>query len=277
MRLLLLAAFLTASFLFSVAQARAAIEFCPASLMIKPVEAASQDQPAVLYGAILKALGPRIVTATLVFDTDKGWFSASAPATALTEKQYHYTGPYRTAIHSDWNSPVFYVKFPAAVHITNSWISKANTQACYPSPPAPKGLTPSSPVQKPRGDYTLDPKDEDQIDNPPAPASEVILAQKTVPPYHAACANAFRDGSITNAVSPDPGDDARMHGLSGTAYVEIDINANGTLADSWVWLSSGEAVLDNAVLWAAQHSTYENAMAYCEAVPSHYLFKATFG
>ncbi len=50
--------------------AKAGIEFCPASLTIRPVGMTS-GQPAATYGFILKASGPRNLIATLTFDTDK--------------------------------------------------------------------------------------------------------------------------------------------------------------------------------------------------------------
>lgn len=274
MRSTVIATIAGALFLLSAAQANAVTEFCPASLSIKAVGANMQDQPATLYGIMLRAFGPRSVTATLAFDTDKGWFAATVSPVTLSEKQYHYTTGHRTAVRSDWVSPVMYVKFPSALRVTNSWVSNANAVRCFPSPPSPKGPT----VPRPVGllEYILDPQDEDQISVSPTVSSVVISAQNIAPLYQATCANPTRFGSVTNHISPEPGDDPAMQGLSGASVVEVALRQDGSLADARVYLSSGEATLDNALLWAAQHSGYENAVAYCEPVPAYYLLKASF-
>src|SRR5438552_1639943 len=102
-----------ALFVLSVAQANAMTEFCPASLTIKAVGITTQSQPATLYGVMLRASGPRVVTATLAFDTDSGWFAATIAPVTLIEKKYRYGDASRTAVRSDWISPVMYVRFPS--------------------------------------------------------------------------------------------------------------------------------------------------------------------
>jgi TonB family protein len=270
-RSIVIAAIIGASFALTAAQARAVTEFCPASLAIKAVGTTTQNQPATLYGVMLRAPGPRAVTATLAFDTDHGWFAATIPPVTLTGKTYRYRDAIRTATRSDWISPVMYVRFPSSTKIANSWISNANALPCAPSPPTPNGAS------GPRFGYRIDPANEDKLDAAPTSNSVVVLTQKIAPLYQPVCANPFRDGRLVEQGSLNLSEDMQNHGLSGETDVEVSINKDGTLADAWVWLSSGEAALDNAALWAAQHSTYEGAMAYCEPVPANYLFKITFG
>lgn len=263
--------FLAALFVFSVAHAKAVTEFCPASLAIKPVGVASEGRPATLYGIMLKAPGARDLIATLTFDTDKGWFSTTTPAVALVEKQYHYGTAYWTATRSDWNSPLMYVKFSSPVHVTNAWVSIGNAQACLPSPVHAK------PVNEPNSQTLILPrdklvsKDADQLSTSPLPGSVILTATSTAPVYRSACADPFSEGRVTRPAMFDPGNTAHFNTSSGFSIVEVAIDRDGSVS-AWIWLSSGETGVDTALLWSAQHSEYKNAVAYCQPVPSLYLY-----
>ena len=268
--------FLSALFVLSLAHAGAVTEFCPASLSIRPVGVTAADRPAAIYGFMLKAPGARDLIATLTFDTDKGWFSTTTPAVALVEKQYHYDIGYRTAVRSDWNSPLMYVKFPSPVHLTNAWVSIGNAQACLPPPVHAK------PVNEPTSQTVLlmrdilVTKDADQLSLAPRPDSVILSAASIEPEYRPTCAHPFREGGITRPATLDPGNGSHFTSAAGYSVVEVAIDRDGSMAGAWIWLSSGETAMDNALLWSAQHSEYKNAVSYCRPVPSIYLFPLSF-
>ncbi len=275
-RVVKIAALTGALFVVFLARAHAMTEFCPASLTIKPVGAIAENQPSATYGFILKASGPRNVIATLTFDTDRGWFSVTTPAVALVEKVYRYDIGYRTAVRSDWNSPLMYVKFPSPVHLTNAWVSTANAQACSPSLVHVKPVNdPDSPTVHLFRDKLVT-KDADQLTALPSSASIILSAAKTAPAYSATCATPFREAEMIRPIPPDPGNASHFTSTSGMSIVKVAIDPNGSLSDSWIWLSSGETAFDNALLWSAQHTQYKNAIAYCRPVPARYLIGLTF-
>jgi len=263
-------------FLLGATRALAVIEFCPASLLIKPVGTTAENQPAATYGFILKASAPRNLIATLTFDTDKGWFSSTTPALALSEKQYHYDVGLWTAERSSWNSPLMYVTFPSRVRLTNAWVSAANAQACAPS------VVHALPVNDPYAESVtflrnrLVAKETDQLNVAPASDSVILTARTTAPEYRATCARPFSDSAFTRASPPDPGNTTHFDRTTGISIAEAAINPDGSLAQAWIWLPSGEPAWDNALLWSVQHSQYKNAVAYCQPVPSYYLIGLSF-
>ncbi len=257
-------------------QAKAEIEFCPASLSIGSVGTTAPSQPATTYGFILKASGPRNVIATLTFDTDKGWFSSTTPPVALTEKQYHYDLGAWSALRSRWNSPLMYVKFPSPVRLPNAWVSAANAQACAPS------VEHERPVNDPFSESVtfyrnrLVANEADRLSVAPAPNSVVLLARTTAPMYRVTCAKPFSDAEFTRTAMPDPGNATHFDRTTGISIAEAAVNSDGSLAQAWIWLPSGVPAWDNALLWALQHSQYKNAVAYCQPVPSYYLIGLSF-
>jgi hypothetical protein len=257
-------------------RALAVTEFCPAALTIAPVGTTAANQPATTYGFILKASGPRNLIATLTFDTDKGWFSSTTPALALAEKQYHYELGAWTAARSTWNSPLMYVSFPSPVRLTNAWVSIANAQACAPS------VVHQVPVNDPFSESVtffrnkVVAKEADQLSVAPVLDSVVLPARTIAPVYSPACAKPFSEAEFTRAARPDPGNTTHFATHTGISIVEAAINPDGSLAQAWIWLPSGEPAWDNALLWSAQHSQYKNAVAYCQPVPSYYLIGLSF-
>lgn len=267
----------SAVFVFcAFARCDARVEFCPAALTISPVGTTATNQPATTYGFILKASGPRNLIATLTFDTDKGWFSSTTPAVALAEKQYHYDLGAWTAVRSNWNSPLMYVRFPSQVRLTNAWVSVANAQACAPS------VVHQVPVNDPFSESVtlfhnkVVANDADHLNVLPDLDSVVLPARTTASEYRTSCAKPFSDPGFTRAARPDPGNTAHFATHTGISIVEAAINPDGSLAQAWIWLPSGEPAWDNALLWAAQHSQYRSAVAYCRPVPSYYLIGLSF-
>ncbi len=277
--LLLCAGFLALNHRAALAYA----EFCPARLNIQKVDPAS-DGSAQVYGFELEAYGPRTVLASLAFDTAAGWFTADLPRVDLTEKDRTYYGPWTSFVRREWASPVMYLRFPSSVRLESSWVNTAQSQGdsfgwqsqglfqCLPPPP---GHTRQAPPGRPMQMFTTHALDV--LHAPPA-ADAVIIAPKASKPLEKTdCAQPSSDATVLNQARPQYPQSAR--GLStGTRTVDVTvaITADGTLADAWVSGPSGVAAFDDAALSAAKGSTYKNAVAYCQNVPSTYLFKVTF-
>ncbi len=248
--------------------AKAAGEFCPASLYLKPV--GNNGTRAALYGFTLNAGAPKTVSAILAFETESSWFSATVPAVAIAPVTRHFIEPDGThRAQAAWSSPVMYVRFSQPVSLMNAFVLGADGQAC---PPQPRwALTPKS-----RGPTTIrDPQYPDTTTLAPQSGDAIITPKPAKALYNTDCAEPFRDASVKAPVPPDY-PEPLLHGAQGTVQVLVTINPGGSLADATLFQSSGDINFDNATLRAARETTYQSAVAYCQPVPGSYLFKTTF-
>jgi TonB family protein len=262
-----------ALFTFSHAQAQAMLEFCPATLHVQAVGADRNDDaaPAEVYGFDLSALVPRSVSATLAFDTSAGWYTADVPTVSLAEKDRHYTLRGVRFVHRDFVSPVMYLRFPQAVKLNHSWVYRSGDATCPPPAAVGKGQNAHG-----KSALKMDPADEDRLSNAP-PADAPILSVKSSTPLEiAACDEPFRFATATNPVAPRFPDMARMMGAYGTSVVNVAIDAEGSVADAWIFASSGNNYLDKAAMDAAKATTYEAGRSYCRPVPGSYRFIINF-
>jgi TonB family protein len=247
---------------------------------VKQSDAASMP----LYGFELVAEGPRSVTAELAFDTSDGWFVAPVPATSLHEKDEHYTSPSASFIKRTWVSPMMYLKFPSRFTISHAWVysaqstgddfgwSKMGLVLCSPASGSRSvSAPPQAQVAK------LDPKDFDPLSAPPGAGAMIITADRSSPLKKSDCATPFRDAAATKSFSPDyPNGERGRVAINVTSTIEVSINADGSLADAWVFYPSGFPDFDEAALQGARLSKYESGIAYCEPVPGLFLFHVTF-
>ena len=58
--------------------------------------------------------------------------------------------------------------------------------------------------------------------------------------------------------------------------MEVTVNGDSSLIDSWVWMPSGADLFDSAALNAVHQSTFAGAIAYCKPVPALYNFYILF-
>jgi len=118
----------------TITQAKAAGEFCPATLDLKPVGSGTQNK-AALYGFTLNAGASKIISGILAFETASGWYSASVPNLTITPTVRHFIDPDGThrALPA-WTSPVMYVRFSQPVALMNAFVLGANAEACPPQP-----------------------------------------------------------------------------------------------------------------------------------------------
>jgi len=70
---------------------------------------------------------PRTVEATMVADTDQGWFTWNQPAVPLTRTTYASANEQTKARWVIAESPELTVMFPRLVTIRHAWITAART------------------------------------------------------------------------------------------------------------------------------------------------------
>jgi TonB family protein len=64
--------------------------------------------------------------------------------------------------------------------------------------------------------------------------------------------------------------------LSGTAYVQVDLDSAGVVQNASIAKSSGEYVLDRAAINAAKQSSFRPEVRDCAPVAGTYLFVVDF-
>jgi protein TonB len=64
--------------------------------------------------------------------------------------------------------------------------------------------------------------------------------------------------------------------LSGTTYVQVDLEANGAILNTSVMKSSGTPILDRAALESVRASSFRPEVRSCVAVAGSYLMEVDF-
>lgn len=283
----------------------AMVEFCPASLSYERVGSATTlirqqsridqtgkatNQTSSLYGFELYAMGPRTITqAKLAFDTGGGWYTVDVSAVTLVEKDRHYSAPWVSFVRRDYVSPVYYVRFPQSVSVAHAYVYVASAQNDGPFGWQARGVVQCDPYAmasqaqigkmlslRLKSPYRLDPKDDDDLSAPPSPQSLVISASLSQPLETGSCPDAFKVATVKTQTQPRFPDTVMRPANRISTAVEVAIEADGTLADAWVWGPSSFPVFDDEAVRAAKASTYTGSAAYCRPVPGFYFFRVTF-
>lgn len=277
--------FFTGWLVFSHGQAEAMTEFCPATIQLRAVGGVPAASPAQIYGFELDAAGPRTVMATLYVDTKQGWFTADVPNVQLTEKERTYQGDFIEYQDHEWASPTMYLQFPQSVVIRRAWLHSAQSQGDTfgwqsqgPVECLPSAIDLTAPVTTLHGNSTMvQSKDLDSLSKSPGPQSTVIMAKSSPTLESVDCTQPFQPPSIVEQEQPDYPDVARENGAGRrVVVVTVAIPADGPASDFWVSGPSDVAALNAAAFAAARGSTFKNAVAYCQAVPSFFYFDVTF-
>jgi len=64
--------------------------------------------------------------------------------------------------------------------------------------------------------------------------------------------------------------------IGGTTLVKIQLDADDSIVDAAIYLSSGNIALDAEALKSARRSEYKSAIFRCHAMPGTYIFRANF-
>lgn len=275
----LLAAGAFACVLYVIAAARPALamtELCPADAVdISPV-ATPMGTAAREYSYALAAQTPRSVDVALIADTNRGWFAWNAPSVALEKSAVPAVGPLEAASGHIAESSPLAVAFPMPLVVNHAWVvhvrsngtNHADLDCNVPAFPTASIISVTSPNGRPL-----------PVPSPlPSPQTAPAVAKPASAPFAAmSCSNPFEPARVMEAARPELPPSARDRGLGTVdSYIEVVLDANGALLDSWTYRSAGWGPIDAAALRAARNSTYSGAVSYCQPVKSAYLFRAQF-
>jgi len=111
---------------------------------------------------------------------------------------------------------------------------------------------------------------------PPAPTAGPSTATPAPTPTKAACAVPNAKAVATNPVTPDMPEIARQMGATGTARVQVSLDASGNVTAAKIATSTHNSALDKAAIQAAQQSKYKPDIVNCVPTPGDYIFVVTF-
>ncbi len=253
-------------------RAHAASETCPARLMFWP-SGQGPATTATRYDFVLRALSERSVDATIIADTDKGWFEWAVHATPLQRKAYLVKGQqfqytYRTA-----ESAILTVLFPVDTAVRHAWVATAKTSGEKIFGWDAKGAfncdIPDLSKQgvKPEMVELHDPHDPS-----PVAATDASEAAPIAEPFApTTCKVPFSTASLPGVVQPAVPDSlVGILAQPAVAILYVAISDKGKLVDTWILAGSGYPALDAAALNATRLSRYDAATAYCRHVGGVY-------
>jgi hypothetical protein len=238
------------------ARAQARTEFCPAEVLYSPAVAADAAGRSASAVFSLYSESPRtIVSATIVADTDGGWYTwdvANLPLTGTIPQV---------------RSELLVADFPKAVFVRHAWIIHVRTAGDAfgwqtlgeVSCGIPSFGVPVAGPQKPL----------------PVGGLQHVKATPIAPLYSTECPHPFAPAILKHA--------ARLYYPSFaaqdqwfSAQIAVAVGQNDAIADAWVYKSSGNVAMDKNALSAALASSYASAISYCQKAEGIYLFRADF-
>jgi periplasmic protein TonB len=107
-------------------------------------------------------------------------------------------------------------------------------------------------------------------------AQNLAQGEPTAPPTppKPSCSQPFAAARTIEAVMPSTPDDAA--GVTGTAEVQVTLDAAGRVTDARIYRSTDDLRLDRAAVIAARTSRYAPAIADCTPTGGTYLFRVDF-
>lgn len=274
--------------------ASAASEYCPAE--IGQTHAFGAENPG-LYSFYLKAESARAVSGDVLALTDAGWYSFSFPYTAIAPDLGRYASNSVSYARTEYFSKALYVRFPNAVHsVTYLWVSGATSigdglgwqargkASCPPVTEggvlAYNGAPGDAYPDRGTPNYEAVRQNPVPVDLNAAPASQSVISAMGMaqPPWSLGCKipQSF-SASVARVQTPAlPGGKEPNFSPPVVVTIITSISASGTLDGAELYQPSGNKMLDDAALAAAQQSTYEGGSVVCNPAPGHYLFRAWF-
>jgi hypothetical protein len=231
------------------ARAETRNETCAAELWYQLVPPLTDDgRSAQLVFSLTAPSSRTIDSATIVADTDAGWFTWNVTDVQLTMLRY-----------AAFSMPSV-VTFDKKVLVRHAWLTQAQAKSC-PIPPF-EGLVAPHPSPSPSAAM------------PPTQGLPGVVPNPIPAPYTTDCMRPFGPAAVVHAVQP-----VYPRGLGpGHYYAEIfvAVGDQNNLVDSWIYKSSGNDAIDASALKAARASTYQSAISYCHNAPADYIFRADF-
>jgi TonB family protein len=110
-----------------------------------------------------------------------------------------------------------------------------------------------------------------------APAGAGAPAAKPATTPKPACADPFREATMTNGMAPEYPEAAKEQGLGPvTVLVKITLSPSASVESASVLQSSGNMSIDQAAMVAARQSSYAPKLVNCQPVEGTYSFRASF-
>ncbi len=100
--------------------------------------------------------------------------------------------------------------------------------------------------------------------------------QNVYPTASFSCIAPDAAASMIAAPTPEPPAIAVMYGLTGSAVVNVQLNADGSIGGTSIAKTSGSPTLDGAALAAANASSFRPEVRDCAPVSGSYLFEVDF-
>lgn len=271
-------------------RARAVTEFCPAQVgswqAVNAVASSPLDKTAAaqVYGLQLDARSVRTLEATVLIETDAGWFKSTFAALQFARGSESPSSSAAKMFAQTFESPEVFVRFPSAVRVVRMWVGSATVSEDGGFGWAGKGRVVCDP------DQTLllpnySKRDRDlgtSFETPrssPRPDEQIASAVATAAQDDLTCAKPFADATAIHA-----GSLRYPRGVPPGKYtinVVVAIDKTGRVADVWPLRSitgsdPSTLALTAATMEAAQASTFGPAIAFCRPVGAFYNFRADF-
>jgi hypothetical protein len=250
-----------AAFLATSAGADAMVEQCPAHA--SELHASAKTADATLFTYTVDALSQRTVDATLIADTNRGWFAwsvARVPLASVTRMDQAGTWP---VPYKAWSSSELGVAIPGDVVVKHAWVTNARATgettfnwdakgsiACdvpgFDAPPSPVPAQSSAPAiaslpaGTPVATATAAPFDIPTCDKP-----FVAAAPLTGPALNPAALGGLNNGLAAEAT-----------------VIDVAVDGAGNVLDAWV-KGSTHSAFDRLALTGALQSKYTGAVSYC--------------
>jgi TonB family protein len=261
--------------LFACAFARAAaahLEICPGERgAIFPVAGST-----ALYAYDVMALSPRVLSGTVAFDTDAGWFTASFTPVSLVATPRYVGAHGPNEPFKAYSSGPLYVQFPQNVAIRNWWLLSAastgdstgwhayGTVTCTPEVP-PSFVSVANRV-------TLDAATQATFTQTPAPQATIARAAPIAPLAVGRCAVPFREASV-RAAGLSNLNEAPTFMEPHWATMQIVIEPDGTVKNTAIDIPTGDEAYDAELLRWIRRSQFFPRVVYCHAVESTFRYE----
>lgn len=240
-------------FFFITASKAGASEPCPAQL-VRAGESAASDT----FAYALHSTATTVASATIVADTDAGWYGWSVSDVDLARaaegvpeerdgKTWVYKGNASSALGATFAKPV---------SVRHAWVTSASVDG--------KTIACAVPIF-----HARDSQDWHSPAAGAAPSKSVAAAVLPEPFSTLECAKPFADAVVTQAVSPDYPKFEILAPL--VVKVSVTVDENGKNVASSIYQSSKILAFDAAALRSARLSTYAPAVSYCRNVTGTYL------
>ena len=286
-RVILIAALFLSFFGGSRGVARAITEYCPARVSaLHAIGVADAATASKLFSYRLEAEGPRQVSADVVVDTTRGWFTVKAPVTSLSVYEQRLRSPSVVFRHNAYLSPPLYIRFAQALTVVDAYVSDAvasddpafgwSAKGKVQCDPPAGFFVPVVPERLPTSPELLDAPDDSAVAVPSTVAAAQAVSISA--PGSIDCASPFSAVKVTMPMQPEfpreMADDARAK--SGTTIVRVAVDAQGHVDDAWTFAPSGFELYDDATVRAARQSKYKPGTAFCKSAPGFFFYRADF-